>query len=165
MFQADVMLQLAVVLLAIGTLALLLELLIPGFDGFICGIVGIIALVFSAVLAVIYHPHGWLVVCFGVSVLGLLGGILYHFVTKRQLQGRVILKDTLQEDINTIGDLSSLIGKEGTTVTILRPYGEADFNGIRMEVSSGGPMIARGTKIRVMETQGTKIIVSEEGGN
>jgi len=158
-------LQLAVILLVIGVLALLLELLIPGFDGFICGIIGIAALVLSAVLAVIFHPHGWLFVGLGVMVLGLLGGFLYNFVTKRQLQGRFMLNDNLAEDLSAVGDLSGMVGKEGVAATILRPYGEADFNGIRMEVAAVATMIARGTRIKVMETQGTKIIVAAVDGN
>ncbi|MCL2498972.1 MAG: NfeD family protein [Defluviitaleaceae bacterium] len=159
------MLQLAVVLLAIGTLALLLELLIPGFDGFICGIIGIIALVLSAVLAVIFHPNGWIFVGFGVMTLGLLGGFVYNFVTKRQLQGRVILNDNLAEDPDAVGDLSGMVGKEGVAVTILRPYGEAEFNGIRMEVAAVGTMIDLGTKVKVLETQGTKVVVGVTDGN
>jgi len=161
----DFMLQVAVVFLIIGTLALLLELIIPGFDGFVCGIIGIAALVVSAVLAFIFHEYGWVFVGIGIVVLGLAGGLVFNFVTKRQLQGQVVLNDTLAEDKDAVGDLSAMVGKEGVAVSILRPYGEADFNGIRMEVSSTGVMIARGAKVRVQETQGTKIIVSEVGGN
>ena len=158
-------LQLAVILLVIGVLALLLELLIPGFDGFICGIIGIVALMLSATLAVIFHPHGWLFVGFGIMILGLLGGLVYNFVTKRQLQGRFMLNDNLAEDPNAVGDLSGMVGKEGVAATILRPYGEADFNGIRMEVAAVATMIAKGTRIKVMETQGTKIVVAAVDGN
>lgn len=160
-----IMLNVAVVLLIIGTLALLLELLVPGFDGFICGIIGIVALMTAAVLTIIFHDYWWIILGIGVMALGLIGGLVYNFVTKRQLQGRVILNDTLAEDADAVGDLSAMVGREGTAVSILRPYGEADFNGIRMEVSSTGPMVERGAKIRVLETQGTKIIVSEVHGN
>jgi membrane-bound serine protease (ClpP class) len=158
-------LQVAVVLLVVGTLALLLELLIPGFDGFICGIVGIVALVISAVLTVLFHPSGWLFVGVGVMVLGLLGGLVYNFVTKRQLQGRLLLNENLAEDTSAVGDLSGMVGKEGTAVTILRPYGEADFNGIRMEVTAVGTIIERGAKVRVLETHATKVIVGVVDGN
>jgi membrane-bound ClpP family serine protease len=121
-------------------------------------------LVLAAVLAVIFHPYGWIFVGVGITVLGLLGGLVYNFVTKRQLQGRIILKDTLTEAVNTV-DFSGMVGKEGTAVTILRPYGEADFNGIRMEVASTGTMIERGAKVRVLETQGTKVVVGLVAGN
>ena len=56
-------------------------------------------------------------------------------------------------------DVKGFVGKEGKTVTLLRPYGDVDFNGIRMQVSSDGPFIDKGTKVQVIETQGTKIIV------
>lgn len=159
------MLQLAVILLAIGTVALLLELLIPGFDGFACGIVGIIALVLSAIITVIWHDYGWFFVGAGVAVLGLLVGFVYNFVTKRQLQGRFFLNDNLAEDTSIVGDLSSWVGKEGTAISILKPYGEADFNGVHMEVASTGAFIERGARIKVVETQGRKVVVSEVGGN
>ena len=159
------MLQLALVLLVVGILALMLELLIPGFDGFICGIIGIVALMISAVLAVIFHPMGWLVVGICFAGLLLVCGLMYNFVTKRQLAGRVILNDTLAEDSTTIGDIAGMVGKIGTAVTILRPYGEVDFNGVRLEVSSHGPMVEKGAKVRVTETQGTKIIVVPVEGN
>lgn len=160
-----IMMQIAVVLLVIGTLALLLELIIPGFDGFICGFVGIAALVASAVITVIFHERGWIFVGIGVTTLALLGGLVYNFVTKRQLQGRVIHKDALALPPDELGDLSALVGREGIAMTHLRPYGEADFGGMRVEVASTGSMIERGSKVRVLETQGTKIIVSETGGN
>jgi len=161
----DFMMQVAVLLLIIGTLALLLELIIPGFDGFICGFIGIIALIASAVITFIFHEYGWIFVGIGFMALALLCGLMYNFVTKRQLQGRVILNDNLAEDANVVGDLSAMVGREGTAVSRLRPYGDADFQGMRMEVSSEGAIIERGAKIRVLSTQGSKIIVGEMGGN
>jgi membrane-bound serine protease (ClpP class) len=160
-----IIMQVAVVLLVVGTLALLLELIIPGFDGFICGFVGIAALVASAALTVIFHDRGWIFVGIGLTGLILLCGLMYNFVTKRQLQGRVIHNDTLASPPDELGDLSALVGREGTAMTHLRPYGEADFGGMRVEVSSSGQMIERGVKVKVLETQGTKIIVAETGGN
>ena len=159
------MLQLAVVLLVVGMLALILELIIPGFDGFICGIVGIAALFVAAIIAVIFHPMGWLVVGIGFAAILLICGLLFNFVTRRQLAGRVILNDTLAEDSNTLGDIAGMVGKVGVAVTLLRPYGEVDFNGVRLEVSSSGPMLEKGTKVRVTETQGTKIVVVPVDGN
>ena len=161
----DFMMQVAVVLLVIGTLALLLELIIPGFDGFICGFIGIAALIASAVITFIFHEHGWIFVGIGFMALALLCGLMYNFVTKRQLQGRVIHNEPLAEDTHKLGDVAALVGREGVTVSRLRPYGEVDFNGMRLEVTSSGAMIERGAKVRVTETQGNKILVSEVGGN
>jgi len=70
----------------------------------------------------------------------------------------------LAEDLPPL-DLASLVGKEGKTMTLLRPYGEVDFNGVRIEVSSNGPMIERGSRVRVIETQANKVVVSLVDGN
>ena len=158
------MLQLCIILLVVGVLAILLEILMPGFDGFISGVVGILALVASAILAVIYVPGGWILVGINLAVIGVSTLILFSYIKRKQLQGKIILAEALAEDLPAI-DYAGLVGKEGKAVTLLRPYGEADFNGIRVEVSSGGTMIERGARIRVTETQANKVIVSQIDGN
>ena len=158
------MLQLCIFLLIVGVLAILLELLMPGFDGFISGIVGVLALVASAILAVIFVPGGWFLVAINLGVLGLATAVLFTYIKRKQLQGKIILSDALAEDLPPI-DFAGLVGKEGKAVTLLRPYGEADFNGIRVEVSSNGTMIERGSRVRVVETQANKVIVSLVDGN
>jgi membrane-bound serine protease (ClpP class) len=158
------MLQLCVFLLIVGVLAILLEILMPGFDGFISGLIGILALVASAILAVLFVPGGWFLVGINLAVLGVSTLVLFSYIRSKQLQGKIILSDALAEDLPTI-DYAGLVGKEGKTVTLLRPYGEADFNGIRVEVSSNGTMIERGSRVRVTETQANKVIVSLIDGN
>ena len=156
------MMQLSIILLVVGVLAILLELLMPGFDSFISGIVGVLALVASAVLATL--SGGLFLVGINVTILVLTGYFLYTYIRRKQLNGRIVLSDTLAEDLPPL-DLSSLVGKEGKTITLLRPYGEVDFNGVRVEVSSGGPMIERGARVKVVETQANKVIVSLLDGN
>lgn len=158
------MVYLSIILLVVGVLAILLELLMPGFDGFISGIVGVLALVASAILAVIFTDFGWILVLVNLGVLGISTALLFTYIRRKQLQGKIILSDNLAEDLPPI-DFAGLVGKEGKAVTLLRPYGEADFNGIRVEVSSNGTMIERGAKIRVVETQANKVIVAVVDGN
>ena len=158
------MYELSIILLVVGILAILLELLMPGFDSFICGIVGILSLIASAVLAVMFVPGGWLIVGLNVTVLVLAAYFVVTYVRRKQLHGKIVLSENLAEDLPAL-DLSGLVGKEGKTVTLLRPYGEADFNGVRVEVSSNGQMIERGAKVRVIETQANKVIVSQIDGN
>ncbi|MCL2839431.1 MAG: hypothetical protein FWE05_01545 [Defluviitaleaceae bacterium] len=158
------MLYVVIVLLVIGILSLLLELLMPGFDGFISGAIGVLSLVASAVLAVIFVDGGWLFV--GVNLIVLFGAlaIMFTVIRRKQTHGKIILNDALAEDLPSI-DIKSLLGKEGKTVTLLRPFGEVDFDGVRVEVSSNGNMIERGARVKVIETQGNKVIVSLVDGN
>ena len=156
------MINICIFLLVVGILAIVLEMLMPGFDAFISGIVGILALVASAVLAVI--AGYWFLVALTVVTLGILVFLLFTFIKRKQFHGKIMLTENLSEDLPEI-DLSSLVGKEGKTMTSLRPYGEADFNGVRVEVCSEGSMIERGAKIVVIETHANKVIVKELNSN
>ena len=147
--------QLCIALLILGIIFLLLEMCLPGMEFF--AIAGIVALIVSAVLAVMYVPNGWIIVAGqGVIVSGFLIH-MYRFMKRKQLQGKLIMNENLEAP--AADDISYLAGREGKTVTSLRPYGEAEFAGVRMEVSSYGPMIKEGTKVRVVDTTGRKIVV------
>jgi len=158
------MLELSIILLVIGVTALVLEIIMPGFDGFISGIIGVVALIASAVLAMIYVPGGWIIVGINIAVILLAAGILYSMYKRQRFQGKLFLNDTLAEDLPPL-DISGFLGKEGKAVTILRPQGEVDFNGVRVDVTSDGPMIERGALVKVVETKMNKIVVSLVDGN
>ena len=52
-----------------------------------------------------------------------------------------------------------LIGKEGTARTDLRPSGSAEIEGRRYNVVSEGGFIAEGTRLRVVEVRGNRVVV------
>jgi len=158
------MLQLCIILLVVGVLALVLELLMPGFDSFISGIIGVLALVASAVLAVIFVPGGWFFVGINLTVLAVCAHFMYRYIKRGQFSGKIVLSEALVEDLPQV-DHASLLGKEGKTITLLRPSGEADFNGTRVEVTTVGQMVAQGVNVRVVEVQQNKIIVNVVNGN
>ena len=158
------MLQLCIFLLVVGVLAIVLELIMPGFDSFISGIVGVLALVASAILAVLFVPNGLFFVGVNLTVLFLACYFFFTYIRRKQFNGKIVLSDTLAEDLPPL-DIAILVGKEGKAVTLLRPYGEVDFNGVRVEVSSNGPMIERGAMVKVVETQANKVVVSLVDGN
>jgi len=158
------MLQLCIILLVVGILALALELIMPGYDGFIGAVVGVAALIASAVLAVLFVNGGWWFVGINISVLLLCGAILFSYIRRGQLHGKVVLSDALAEDLPRI-DYASLLGKEGKTITLLRPSGEVDFNGTRVEVTTGGGMVERGALVKVVDVQANKVLVSAVNSN
>jgi len=158
------MLQLCIVLVVIGVLALVLELIMPGYDGFIGAVVGVVALAVSAILAVMFVPGGWWFVGINVTVLVLCGYFAWLYIRRGQLHGKMVLSEALGEDLPQV-DFASLVGKEGKTVTLLRPSGEVDFNGLRVEVTTKGQMVERGTLVKVVETQGNKVVVNVVNGN
>jgi NAD(P)-dependent dehydrogenase (short-subunit alcohol dehydrogenase family) len=64
-------------------------------------------------------------------------------------------------DVNGVKKNSdfSFVGREGTTTSVLRPTGIADFDGVRMNVSSEGSFVQAGVKIRIISVEGQKILV------
>ena len=156
------MVQLTVFLLVLAIVALLTEMFVPGSEVF--GIVGVITLIVSAVLAVMFVPGGWFIVAGQVIVFGFFARFFVKQIKRKQLQGKIILNETLAEDMST-HELQTFVGKAGITATPLRPYGEADFDGVRIEVSSGGPMIEKGKNVRVTAIRESKLIVRPFEGN
>ena len=149
------MVELTIFLFVVAVVAFIVELIIPGSEVF--GISGAIAMLISAVLAVLFVPFGWFIVVGQAIILGLFLRYFIRQIKQMQLQEKIILYDTLEEDKPY--DLSSFIGASGVTATSLRPYGEADFGGTRIEVSSGGPLIEQGTKVRATAVRESKLIV------
>jgi membrane-bound serine protease (ClpP class) len=55
--------------------------------------------------------------------------------------------------------LEDLISTEGIAITTLRPSGTAKINGDKVDVVSEGEMIAKNTKIKVVDVKGNRIVV------
>ena len=151
------MVGLTVALLIIGIIFLLLEMWLTGVEFF--AIIGLICLAVSAVMAVLFVPNGWLIVAGQVVIIALFIRYMYNFMKRKQLQGKLILSETLETPLAE--DYSKFVGQLGETTTLLKPFGEAVFSGTCLQVSSNGPMIGEGTKVRVIEVQPNKIVVSE----
>jgi len=153
---------LVIALVVVGVVAIFLELLMPGWDSYIGVFVGIIAFVAAALIAVFALDGAiiYLAAIFGLLALGGYG--MYLFIKKHQRQGGMILTDV--DDAPQV-DFSGFLGKEGKAVTLLRPVGDVDFNGVRLQASSEGQFIEKGTKVVVTETQANRIVVRVVEGN
>jgi membrane-bound serine protease (ClpP class) len=139
-------------------LCLVAEMFISGFG--VLGVSGIALTVAAAVLAVLYVPYGWIIVLAEAALLAAILFMLVKFIKRRQLQGKLFMKDTLEEDVPQIDNLESFVGKTGLTKTALRPFGDADFNGPSVEVMSDGPYIEKGIKVKVAEIRQSRIVVN-----
>ena len=149
------MVHLCIALVILGIIFLLLEMWLPGAEFF--AIIGLVALAVSAVLAVIFVPNGWLIVASQVVIVAGFFRYMYRFMKRKQLKGKLILSDTLESP--PVEDLSRFVGQVGRTVTLLKPFGEVEFNGSRVQAASNGPMIEKNTKVHVIEAHTNKIIV------
>ena len=145
------MLELAIVLFAVGLILIALEMFVPG------GIVGTIG--FISCVAAIYFA-------FQVStVAGIVGIVVVALATPVAIYSglnRASLKTALRKETGTVSTPpgSALpVGTEGVARTVLRPSGMATIDGKRVSVVTRGEMIPRNSKIEIIEIEGGRVVV------
>ncbi|MCL2574401.1 MAG: hypothetical protein FWE34_07620 [Defluviitaleaceae bacterium] len=147
-----------IVLMVIGLFLLVVDIYIEGF-----GILGIVALVVIAVALMMTAMSGDLgvYIVIGKIIVTVPGCILFfRFLRSRQLDGKLILTETLAEDKVDLSGLEYFVGKEGVTKTALRPQGTVDFNGAGVEVCSESKYIPEGKRVKVVNLNGNKLMVA-----
>ena len=55
--------------------------------------------------------------------------------------------------------MQKLVGREGVSLTPLRPSGNGDFDGEKLDVVSDGAFIPQGARIRIVRVEGLRILV------
>jgi len=73
----------------------------------------------------------------------------------------IVLKESIEAESTSLGnaDMKELIGKEGVSLTPLRPSGMADFGGLRLDVASSGEFISQGARVRIDRVEGLRVLV------
>lgn len=153
-----------VICLLVGVALLVIEIFMPGFG--VAGISGILLMVASIVL--VWMNHGTLaglaMTVVALAMVGISISISLKSVSSGKLsKSDLILKNNEQaEEVAAAGrDMESLLGKKGVTATVLRPAGLADFDGVRLNVVSGGEFIQKGESVVICHVEGTRIVVKQ----
>ena len=66
-----------------------------------------------------------------------------------------------EPELAVAGQFDYLVGKVGTTTTLLRPGGKAEFGDALVDVISRGELIERGARVIVIEARGSHVLVAE----
>jgi membrane-bound serine protease (ClpP class) len=144
-----------VTLILVGAALLLLETILPGM---IAGLIGFGCLVAGVALAYMKFDvrTGNLVLVLVVS--GLIAGTLcwMKFFPESRI-ARVFISQKIVGDIGT--ERPELVDQTGTALTTLRPSGTAIIDGKRVDVVTEGPLIERGTSVKVVAVEGMRVIV------
>lgn len=155
-----------ILLFIIGLVLIALELLvIPGFG--ITGILGIAALFAS--MALTYGGIEAAIQSLGIVLLiTIVGGwLIWRFGKRTGLWRRLILTD-VSGGADSTGAQSStgarmdLLGKEGRSLTVLRPAGVVLIDGERIDAVSEGSYIPEGQTVVVYKIDGNRIVVREK---
>lgn len=155
------MTALAKLCFVIGFLFVVFEMFHPGFGA--PGITGGILLVIGIALTAKNITDVLIMLVATVAILAVALTFVLQSATKGRLSKVLILKETQKKEAGFIGteDLNYFLGHEGTALTMLRPAGIADFDGIKLDVVSEGEFILKDSKIKVIKVQGRRIVVRE----
>jgi membrane-bound serine protease (ClpP class) len=154
---------LSVGLMAVGLIAVIVELFVPAAG--LVGLLGLGSIIGSVVTA--YRDHGTVmgtVMLVTALVLVPLCIILYFKIFPRTFIGRrLILHDTQDREKGyasyTASRYEDLLGSEGTAITVLRPSGSARIDEHKYSVVTGGEYLDAGSRVRVIKVEGSRIIV------
>ena len=142
----------------LGMILIIVEVFLPGFG--LPGIGGIV-LVGAGVVMVGVH-FGSLTAVGTLLVIIAVLAVLISWVLRQASRGGKRSDLFLQErdDLRTQQeDMKVLVGKSGTTTSVLRPAGIGDFDGVRLNVVTEGGFIEKDMPIEIVRVDGSRIVV------
>lgn len=151
----------AAICFAVGFIFIIIEMFHPGFSA--PGITGIILLSVGVVITARDFTQALIMIIIILAILGTMMALVLQSATKGRLSKILVLKEAQKKESGFVGteDLKYFLGKEGVTVTVLRPSGTADFDGIKMDVVSQGEFIEKESKVKIIKVEGRRIVVSQ----
>lgn len=143
---------LLIALYVVGLGFILAEMFLPGG---ILGLLGVVGMVGGVVLAFLNNESlGWTL----LAITGIIIPLLV--VVWIKVLNRFYAIKSSEEGVSTRDEtLVELEGQEGVTVSALRPSGVATISDRRIDVVSQGDMIDSGTRIKVVEVKGNRVVV------
>lgn len=152
---------LAIMCLLAGLICVIIEMFHPGFGA--PGILGSILLIVGVILYAKTLIQALVMVIIIIAILGVALTIVLQSASKGHLAKHLVLKDSLDESesFSNLGDLEYFVGSEGVSLTVLRPAGTADFNGVKLDVVSEGDFISKDTAVKIIKVEGHRIVVKQ----
>jgi membrane-bound ClpP family serine protease len=148
-------------LLVLGLLFLLAEVFIPDFG--IMGVLGIILFVVGIILTAETFVDVLVLLLILILFAALVVLLVIRSASKGRLSRTLVLKDSLSKEkgFSGVEDMKVFLGKEGTALTMLRPAGIGVFEDVRLDVVTKGAYIEKGTRIKITEVVGRRIVVDK----
>lgn len=139
----------------------ILEIFTPGFGA--AGISGIVFLILGVMFTARSLLDALIIILIVFIVVGGSLFLIMRSASKGKLQRKLILSDRMDRESGYLSrnEPNSLLGKEGTAITMLRPTGIIDIDGVKFDVVSDGGYLPKGTNVKVSKVEGMRIVVSE----
>ncbi len=139
-------------LFAAGLVLIFTEVLMPGI---ILGLMGCGCVVVSIALAFTKDSaFGWLLTVVTIACVP-----VFFFALVKVLRKCLAIKESEEGFSSSEIGLEQYKGKEGISVTTLRPAGIAEIEGRRVDVVAHGEMIPKDTRIEVTVIKGNRVVV------
>ena len=153
-FFIPVVLQLA------GVLVIIAEIILPSG-----GLLSLVAVgLFGYSLFIVFHDISTMAGAYFVLIDLIIIPVLLALGLKILARSPATLRETLSSENGVVSqspELESFMGREGKSVTDLRPGGTAIIDDKRLDVVSRGEYIEKGSNLIVVEVTGNQIIVRE----
>ena len=151
-----------VICFVLGMGFLILEVFMPGFG--LPGIAGVVLEIAAIVMT--YMGHGGLaalgVTLIILALVAIAVSLALRSVTKGRLaKSNMVLNDSerVEDGYVATRDMDVFLGREGVTVTVLRPAGMAEFENVKLNVVADGEYIAKGVQVYVDHVEGARVVV------
>ena len=147
--------------LLLGAGLMIAEVFLPGF-----GLPGISGLVLIGVGVVLTSAHFGLTAAVAVLlVVVALLAVLITFLLRQASNGgmkrsRLFLNQ--KEELHDKTDMQILVSKTGETLSVLRPAGIGDFDGVRLNIVTEGGFIDKGQPVEIVRVEGSRIVVRQQ---
>ena len=153
---------LGIVVLVVGILLIGVEFYMPGF-----GVPGITGTICTAIGIYLTGANNSQRIIVGVIVIVFIAVML---VISISIFSSKNIKSPMKLDTDLNGknlfieeqDMEYLVGKQGVALTDLRPAGKGEFDGVKFDVTSSTYFINKGKKLIITEISNNKIIVKED---
>ncbi|WP_077367971.1 NfeD family protein [Anaerosalibacter sp. Marseille-P3206] len=149
----------SLILFITGLILLVIEGMVPGFG--LPGISGIILVALGVVLAMKSLQSALMSLSVAIIITTVITIFLIKYGHKSPHLEKIVLSSQLKTEkgYTSAKSKADYLGKEGITVSELRPSGIIELNGERIDAISKGEYIEKGSKIEVVKVEGSKIFV------
>lgn len=146
-------------LFVLGAVFIGIELVTPAVGVF--GLAGVVMVFGSLFFMLGADVQAVYILAGGIAVAAVLFAVLGKRLPKSRFLAGVTLKDrsTRERRYSSQEDKSEYVGRRGRTITILRPSGTVRIGRERVDAVSHGDFIDKDTDIRVVQVEGTRVIV------
>ena len=152
----------ALICLIVGIVLLVVEMFVPGFG--VAGGIGLASLIAAIVLRADTLQNALITLALILLIVLVFGYFFFRSFSKGALsRSRVVLNESIHAESSpmTRQDAERLIGREGVALNLLRPAGNADFDGERLDVVTAGEFVEKGRRVRIERIEGMRILVKE----